>query len=85
MTADTLLSKVIFTRDLIPYKQDEIIPDDQISTKETPEINTQDAIKPVMADQKGNRPALRNGSKNLKWMLHQIGLKFVPKRRYPHQ
>jgi len=63
MTADTLLSKVIFTRDLIPYKQDEIIPDDQISTKETPEINTQDAIKPVMADQKGNLPALRNGSK----------------------
>jgi len=63
MTADTLLSKVVFTRDLIPYKQDEIIPDNQISTKETPEINTQDAIKPVMADQKGNRPALRNGSK----------------------
>jgi len=63
MTADTLLSKVVFTRDLIPYKQDEIIPDNQISTKETPEINTQDAIKPVMADQKGNRPMLRNGSK----------------------
>uniref|UniRef100_UPI00404942B4 OstA-like protein n=1 Tax=Daejeonella sp. TaxID=2805397 RepID=UPI00404942B4 len=63
MTADTLLSKVVFTRDLIPYKQDEIIPDDQISTKETPEINTQDAIKPVMEDQKGNSLALRNGSK----------------------
>jgi lipopolysaccharide export system protein LptA len=63
MTADTLLSKVVFTRDLIPYKQEEIIPDDQISIKETPEINTQDAIKPVMADEKENRPALRNGPK----------------------
>ena len=63
MTADTLFSKVVFARDLIPYKQEVIIPDDQIPTKETPEINTQDAIKPVMADEKDNRPALRNGSK----------------------
>lgn len=63
MTADTLLSKVVFTRDLIPYKQDEIIPDDQISINDTPEINTQDAIKPVMPDQKDNNLALRKGSK----------------------
>jgi hypothetical protein len=63
MTADTLLSKVVFTRDLIPYKQDEIIPDDQISINDTPEINTQDAINPVMPDQKDNNPALRKDSK----------------------
>ena len=31
MTADTLFSKVIFTRDLIPYKKDEMIPDDQLA------------------------------------------------------
>ena len=63
MTADTLLSKVVFARDIIPYKQDEIIPDDQISINDTPEINTQDAINPVMPDQKDNNPALRKGSK----------------------
>ena len=63
MTADTLFSKVVFARDLIPYKQEEIIPDDQIPTKETPEVNTQDAINPALADEKENRPALRNGAK----------------------
>ena len=63
MTADTLLSKVVFARDIIPYKQEEIIPDDQISINDTPEINTQDAINPVMPDQKDNNPVLRKGSK----------------------
>lgn len=63
MTADTLFSKVVFTRDLIPYKQEVIIPDDQIPTKETPEINTQDAINPTLTDEKDNRPALRNAPK----------------------
>jgi lipopolysaccharide export system protein LptA len=63
MTADTLLSKVVFARDLIPYKQEEIIPDDQIPTNETPEINTKDAISPSIADAKDMRPALRNAPK----------------------
>ncbi|MDP3467273.1 MAG: OstA-like protein [Daejeonella sp.] len=36
MTADTLFSKVIFTRDLIPYKKEEMVPDDQLATKEAP-------------------------------------------------
>jgi len=62
MTADTLFSKVVFARDLIPYKQEEIIPDDQIPTKETPEVNTQDAINPALAVDKENRPALRKGA-----------------------
>jgi len=60
MTADTLFSKVVFTRDLIPYKQEEIIPDDQIPVKETPEVNTQDVLNPALADEDDNRPALRS-------------------------
>lgn len=36
MTADTLFSKVIFTRDLIPYKKEEMVPDDQLAAKEAP-------------------------------------------------
>jgi lipopolysaccharide export system protein LptA len=36
MTADTLFSKVIFTRDLIPYKKEEMIPDDQLAAIEVP-------------------------------------------------
>ena len=36
MTADTLFSKVIFTRDLIPYKEEEMVPDDQLAAKEAP-------------------------------------------------
>ncbi len=36
MTADTLFSKVIFTRDLVPYKKEEMIPDDQLAAVEEP-------------------------------------------------
>ena len=43
MTADTLFSKVIFTRDLIPYKKGEMIPDDQLAAKEEPVAVTQKA------------------------------------------
>jgi len=41
MTADTLFSKVVFTRDLIPYKKEEMIPDDQLAAKEEPAEVTQ--------------------------------------------
>lgn len=37
MTADTLFSKVVFTRDLIPYKKEEMIPDDQLAAIDAPE------------------------------------------------
>lgn len=63
MTADTLFSKVVFTRDLIPYKQEEIIPDDQIPVEETPEVNTRDVLNPALADEDDNRPALRGNPK----------------------
>jgi lipopolysaccharide export system protein LptA len=43
MTADTLFSKVIYARDLIPYKKDELIPDAEIAAKEDdPELKTND-------------------------------------------
>lgn len=37
MTADTLFSKVVFTRDLIPYKKEDMIPDDQLSALDQPD------------------------------------------------
>ena len=36
MTADTLFSKVVFTKDLIPYKKDDMIPDDQLAANDVP-------------------------------------------------
>jgi lipopolysaccharide export system protein LptA len=61
MTADTLFSKVIYARDLIPYKKDVIIPDSEIPEKEeAPKINSKDAINTVALDDKNRAPALRN-------------------------
>jgi len=51
MTADTLFSKVIYARDLIPYKKDEIIPDAEIAAKEDkPESKTNDSINTFAAE-----------------------------------
>lgn len=36
MTADTLFSKVVFTRDLISYKKEEMVPDDQLAAVDEP-------------------------------------------------
>ena len=50
MTADTLFSKVIFTRDLVPYKKDEMIPDNQLATIEEPVAVPQEVpFDPVVA------------------------------------
>lgn len=59
MTADTLFSKVIYTRDLAPYKKDEIIPDAEIAEKEAPQVNSKDAINPTALDDTARNPALR--------------------------
>lgn len=60
MTADTLFSKVIYKRDLIPYKKDEVIPDAEIAAKEeAPEINSKDAINPTVISREDGVPALR--------------------------
>jgi lipopolysaccharide export system protein LptA len=42
MTADTLFSKVIFTRDLVPYKKEEMLPDDQLAAVEEPAVLSQE-------------------------------------------
>jgi len=42
MTADTLFSKVVFTRDLIPYKKEEMIPDDKLAAREVPAAPSQE-------------------------------------------
>lgn len=60
MTADTLFSKVIYKRDLIPYKKDELIPDAEIAEKEeAPQVNSKDAINPIVVDDSSINPALR--------------------------
>ena len=61
MTADTLFSKVIFARDLIPYKKDEVVPDAEIAAKdEAPQINSKDAINAKVINERNGAPALRN-------------------------
>jgi lipopolysaccharide export system protein LptA len=42
MTADTLFSKVIFTRNLVPYKKEEMLPDDQLAAVEEPVVVSQE-------------------------------------------
>ncbi len=54
MTADTLFSKVIFTRDLVPYKKEEMVPDDQLAAKEAPAVVAQE-----VPDDPANMRALR--------------------------
>ncbi|MFA6946394.1 MAG: hypothetical protein WC220_10890, partial [Pedobacter sp.] len=63
MTADTLYSKVVFTRDLIPYKKEEMIPDDQLAAKgdtaAVPMEGLTDPPKPLTAntiDRASNAP-----------------------------
>jgi lipopolysaccharide export system protein LptA len=64
MTADTLYSKVIYARDLIPYKKDEVIPDSEIAAKEEgPEINPKAAINSILTDPIDSIPALPNAAK----------------------
>ncbi|WP_395804217.1 OstA-like protein, partial [Daejeonella sp.] len=65
MTADTLFSKVIYARDLIPYKKDTIIPDAEIAEKEeAPQINSKDAINPTALDGKNQTPPLPSAAGN---------------------
>jgi hypothetical protein len=65
MTADTLFSKVIYARDLIPYKKDTIIPDSEIAEKEeAPQINSKDAINPTALDGKNQTPPLPSAAGN---------------------
>jgi lipopolysaccharide assembly outer membrane protein LptD (OstA) len=64
MTADTLYSKVIYARDLIPYKKDEVIPDSEIAAKEVgPEINAKAAINSILTDPIDSIPALPSAAK----------------------
>lgn len=64
MTADTLYSKVIYARDLIPYKKDEVIPDSEIAEKEEgPEINAKAAINSILTDPIDSIPALPSAAK----------------------
>ncbi len=66
MTADTLFSKVIYARDLIPYKKDTIIPDAEIAEKEeAPQINSKDAINPTALDGKNQTPPLPSAAGNM--------------------
>jgi len=61
MTADTLFSKVIFARDLIPYKKDEVVPDAEIAAKEeVPEKNLKDNINTPAVIEKNRDPALKD-------------------------
>lgn len=61
MTADTLFSKVIFARDLIPYKKDEVVPDAEIAAKEeAPEKNPKDAINAPVVIEKDKDSALKD-------------------------
>ncbi|WP_395627260.1 OstA-like protein, partial [Daejeonella sp.] len=61
MTADTLFSKVIFARDLVPYKKDEVVPDAEIAAKdEAPQISSKGAINATVVSEKNKAPALRN-------------------------
>jgi lipopolysaccharide export system protein LptA len=61
MTADTLFSKVIFARDLIPYKKDEVVPDAEIAAKEeVPEKNLKDNINTPTVIEKNRDPALKD-------------------------
>ena len=61
MTADTLFSKVIFARDLIPYKKDEVVPDADIAAKdEAPEKNPKDNINTPAVIEKNRDPALKD-------------------------
>lgn len=64
LTADTLFSKVVFVRDLIPYKKEEFIPDDKIAaaaiqtavSADVPE----DPANPRAAIPSENMPAIRD-------------------------
>ena len=61
MTADTLFSKVIFARDLIPYKKDEVVPDADIAAKdEAPEKNPKDNINTPAVIEKNRDPVLKD-------------------------
>ena len=61
MTADTLFSKVIFARDLIPYKKDEVVPDAEIAAKEeAPEKNPKDNVNTPAIIEKNIDPALKD-------------------------
>ena len=61
MTADTLFSKVIFARDLIPYKKDEVVPDADIAAKdEAPEKNPKDNINTPAVIEKNRDPKLKD-------------------------
>lgn len=64
MTADTLFSKVVFTRDLIPYKKEEFVPDDKIAVPAAQAAAGQgdpaNPLNPLTANVKDKDPAIRD-------------------------
>lgn len=64
MTADTLFSKVVFNKDIKPYRKQEMVPDDQLlEEKPNVEAASQDAIKPgsrAVPDQVPVNPEVKN-------------------------
>lgn len=54
MTADTLFSKVVFTRDLIPYKKEELIPDSELKGQ-TADESAIDPADPGNPDKPGSK------------------------------